>query len=136
MITLNNIKVLGVEHPNFFERENKFGCVDLVLTIDYEVEATKEDLKEYDLDIQNLSEQGLKEEFASYLMVNVDAEDYKNLDDLDYKNLDYIVLSDLSPEIEESSPELSEEEQIKAFNLIKKYLKSESFKKELNELFN
>ena len=134
MLRLNDITVTGICHPNIFEREGEFGCVDLVFAIDYKVEATKEDLEMYDIYEENLTQDFLKTEFASYMMMPVDAVD--NLDEMSYDAFDYIVTSDVAPEIEESDSELSGHEKKKAFELAKEYLKSDKFKAELDRLFN
>lgn len=135
MIKLSDITVIGVCHPNIFERDNEFGCVDLVFSIDYKVNATQEDLNQYDLE-EGLTEQDLKLEFASYMMMTIDAVDFKDIDNMCYSQFDYIVTSDVAPEIEESDSELSDIEKEKAFKLAKEYIKSDSFKKELDRLFN
>lgn len=136
MIKLNKITVLNVAHPNVFTNGNDLEFIDMVFCIDYKVDVDTIDLNRYDFCAEDLNECDLKEEFASYMVVYMDSEFYENIDNMSYDMLDYRIVSDIVPEIEESNNKISAEEQKKALNLIKEYLKTDKFKREFNRAFN
>lgn len=133
MIKLNEITVLDVIHPNIFmESETKIELIDMILAIDYKVEIDEEGIREYDLNENDLDQTSLKNEFSSYLMVTLNEDLYKRIDKISYDTLWYEVKSDICPEIDESVYDISEEQQQRAFKLVRNYLKTNKFKRELN----
>lgn len=134
MIKLNEITILEVMHPNIFiKNKSEVEFIDMVLLIDYKVEIDEEGIREYDLDENDLGQNSLKNEFASYLMVTLDGNLYKKINEISYDELGYILRSDICPEIDDSAYDISVEEQQKAFKLICNYLKTNKFKRELND---
>lgn len=134
MIKLNEITIFEVMHPNIFvKNKNQVEFIDMVLAIDYKVEIDEDSIREYDLDENDLDQNSLKNEFASYLMVTLDGDLYQRIDEISYDELGYVLRSDICPEIDDSVYDISVEQQQKAFKLICDYLKTNEFKKQLND---
>ena len=108
----------------------------MVLYINYKVDKNTFDITKYDMDEEDLKEETLEEIFASFMMVSLEGENYKQLEDMNYDELDYRVVSDVSSDVEEIHQEVSDSEQKKAFEMIKEYVKTDAFKHELKMAFD
>lgn len=133
MIKLNDIKVLGISHPNIFMYKKELEGIDIIIDISYVLDKTTINFNEYYLS-EDFSDSLLADEFASYLTVWLEGDRYKNLDDMNLNNLDFMVRCDISNDVDEIQ-DISKEELNKAFYMLKEYVKSESFLKQLNREF-
>lgn len=132
MIKLNDVVVCGVSHVNIFWGKSGLDCIDVVLSIDYNVDADSVDLDEYGLSCEDMSPKALKQEFASYMVVVLEEKDLDNIENMSYEDLKYIIQSDVTPDVEEAGNRISDEELDKAYDLIKEYLMSDAFKEYYN----
>lgn len=135
MIKLKDIKVKGVCHANIFTyNDAKKGCtlegMDMILYIDYDVDKEVSQLDNYQLDKYDL--ENLRETFASYISVFLEGDLYNRLNEITYENLDYRIISDVCSGVEEVEQDFSQEQQMIAFEMIKKYVTTDEFKKDLN----
>lgn len=128
MIKLNDIVVCGVSHSNMFWNKSGLECVDVIVSIDYNVDIDSVNLNDYDLSCENISEKSLKYEFGSYMVVVLNQEQLDNIENMSYKDLRYIIQSDVTPDIEEAGNKVSDKELEKAYGFVKEHVKSEDFK--------
>lgn len=70
------------------------------------------------------------------MIIPLEFDTYRNLDKISYDDLEYLILSEVAPELECSNQFILDEEKEKAFNLIKIYVQSNEFKKELENTIN
>ena len=133
MIKLNDIKVLGISHPNIFMYKKELEGIDIIIDISYVLDKTTINFNEYYLS-EDFSDSLLADEFAAYLTVWLEGDRYKNLDDMNLNDLDFMVRCDISNDVDEIQ-DISKEELNKAFYMLKEYVKSESFLKQLNRKF-
>lgn len=93
---LENIFVNKVYHPNifFYKNTDKVEVIDVLLTMDYEVDEDKLDLKKYRLARRDLEEKRLDEILKCYVCVVLKEDADTKLDEIDYKDLEYLVISD------------------------------------------
>lgn len=135
MIKLKDIKVKGVCHANIFtyndeKKRDTLEGMDMILYIDYDVDKEVSQLDNYQLDEYDL--ENLRETFASYISVFLEGDLYNRLDEITYENLDYRIISDVCSGIEMVEQDFSQEQQMIAFEMIKKYVTTDEFKKDLN----
>lgn len=99
--------------------------------MDYKVDKEASQLENYRLNKYELED--LEDTFASYMSVFLEDDLYKKLDETSYEYLDYRILSDVCPGVEAILQDVSDEQQQIAFKMIKQYLTTEQFKRELND---
>lgn len=136
MIKLKDINVRGVSHANVFSYDNKKGGralegMDIIIYMDYKVDKEASQLENYRLNKYELED--LEDTFASYMSVFLEGDLYKRLDETSHEYLDYRILSDVCPGVEAILQDISDEQQQIAFKMIKQYLTTEQFKRELND---
>lgn len=136
MIKLKDINVRGVSHANVFSYDDKKGGralegMDIIIYMDYKVDKEASQLENYRLNKYELED--LEDTFASYMSVFLEDDLYKKLDETSYEYLDYRILSDVCPGVEAILQDVSDEQQQIAFKMIKQYLTTEQFKRELND---
>ena len=107
--------------------------IDVIIDISYVLDKTTINFNEYYLS-EDFSDSLLADEFAAYLTVWLEGDRYKNLDDMNLNDLDFMVRCDISNDVDEIQ-DISKEELNKAFYMLKEYVKSESFLKQLNRKF-
>lgn len=130
MVKLNEIKIIGVSHPNIFveSKENQtLECIDMVLDITYKVDRNSVDFEENGIEKESTDED-LQDVFASYMMVWLEGDSYKYIDNFNYDNFNYSIICDVNSNVNEIQ-DISEEEMKKAFEAIKEYVKTEEFLK-------
>lgn len=133
---LKNIQVTGVCHPNIFLHNSKdVEIIDMVMSIDYTIDESTVNFDEYDIPTRELEDSFLEELIPCFMIVPLEEDTYTRMDKIDYKNLEYLILSDVFPDIEKDEQEISDEEKLKAFNLIKDFLETDEFKNELKKSF-
>lgn len=136
MIKLKDINVRGVSHANVFSYDDKKGGralegMDIIIYMDYKVDKEASQLENYRLNKYELED--LEDTFASYMSVFLEDDLYKKLDETSHEYLDYRILSDVCPGVEAILQDVSDEQQQIAFKMIKQYLTTEQFKRELND---
>lgn len=136
MIKLKDINVRGVSHANVFSYDDKKGGralegMDIIIYMDYKVDKEASQLENYRLNKYELED--LEDTFASYMSVFLEDDLYKKLDETSHEYLDYRILSDVCPGVEAILQDISDEQQQIAFKMIKQYLTTEQFKRELND---
>lgn len=137
MVSLKNIKVFGVSHPNIFieSRKNKtLECIDMVFDIFHEVDRDSVDFKKYNLN-RKCSDEDLIDCFMSYMVVWIEGDKYKKLDSMDYDDFNYMIFCDVSDNVDEVQ-DIKVEEMQKAFIMMKKYVKTKLFTDSLEREFN
>lgn len=134
MIKLKDIKVGGVCHANIFthndaKRTGTLEGMDMVLYINYDVDREKSQLENYSFDEYDLN--NLSEAVSAFMLVFLEDDNYKRLDEIEYSTLDYRIVSDVCTGVECVEQELSDEQQKIAFEMIKQYVTTEDFKRDL-----
>lgn len=132
---LENIFVNKVYHPNifFYKNTDKVEVIDVLLTMDYEVDEDKLDLKKYRLARRDLEEKRLDEILKCYVCVVLEEDAYTKLDEIDYKDLEYLVISDDFEGIEKTVQYIPDSQKLIAFNKVKEFVKTETFMNKFNE---
>ena len=137
MIKLDKIKINSICYPNIFLTKSKeVEIIDIVLDIDYEIDDKTVNLSRYNIREKDLEEKTIEDIFDCYMIIPLEFDTYKNLDKISYNELEYLILSEVTSELEYSNQFISNEEKEKAFNLIKAYIESNEFKKELENTMN
>lgn len=133
---LKNIKVTEVYHPNIFlHNTNEIEVIDVVMGIDYMIDEDTIDFDEYGITLEDLEDNFLEDIIPCYMIVPLEEDTYTRMDEVDYKNLEYLITSDVYSDVEKDEQEISDEEKLKTFNLIKEYLETDEFKDELKRSF-
>lgn len=137
MIKLDKIKINSICYPNIFLTKSKeVEIIDIVLDIDYEIDDKTVNLSKYNIKEKDLEEKTIEDIFDCYMIIPLEFDTYKNLDKISYNELEYLILSEVTSDLEYSNQFISNEEKEKAFNLIKACIQSNEFKKELENTIN
>lgn len=133
---LKNIKVTEVYHPNIFlYNTNEVEIIDMVMGIDYMIDEDTVNFDECGITLEDLEDNFLEDIIPCYMIVPLEEDTYTKMDEIDYKNLEYLITSDVYSDVEKDEQEISDEEKLKTFNLIKEYLETDEFKNELKRSF-
>ena len=135
MIKLKDVKVKGVCHANVFthndiKRLGTLEGMDIILYLSYNVDKELSQLENYRLSEYELND--LEDALACYMSVFLEDDLYKRLDETSHEYLDYRILSDVCSGVEAVEQEFSDEQQKIAFEMIKQYVTTEQFKRELD----
>ena len=136
MIEVEDIRVDSIYFTNIFLTKSKeVEVIDVLFNIDYYIDEDKIDISKYNISKRDLATKTIEELFGCYMVVPLEFDTYKKINKVSYSELEYLILNDITSDIDEYNQFIPESEKEIAFNLIKEHLKTEEFKNELLNTF-
>lgn len=136
MIKIEDIQVNSLYFTNIFLTKSKeIEVIDIIFNIDYYIDEDKVNISKYNITKRDLATKTIEDLFDCYMIVPLEFDTYKKIDEISYSELEYLILSDITSDLDEYNQFIPDSEKEIAFNIIKEHLKTEQFKNELSNTF-
>lgn len=136
MIKIEDIQVNSLYFTNIFLTKSKeIEVIDIIFNIDYYINEDEVNISKYNITKRDLATKTIEDLFACYMIVPLEFDTYKKIDEISYSELEYLILSDITSDLDEYNQFIPDSEKEIAFNIIKEHLKTEQFKNELSNTF-